>query len=117
LQSQLKKQLSEDMIYYSKRMGLFPEDTPQLLMSKKEYSKFFDADMNDMIDSNELGSCRRKFRMLFVDINKRIVYRKFEKRISDILMNGKIFPDRDIPMYGWGLPIYDCKSRTRESNL
>ena len=45
----LKEQLHKDLIYYSKHIGILQEEIPKLLTSKKEYSKFFGTNMNDMI--------------------------------------------------------------------
>jgi hypothetical protein len=71
---QLKEQLHKDLKSYSKGIGILQEEIPKLLTNKKEYSEFFGTDMNDMIGRHVLGSCRRNFRMIFVDTNKRYDY-------------------------------------------
>lgn len=131
--------------------------------------------MNDMIGRDELGSCRREFRMIFVDIYKHRMYSgginyfdnrqyyndskyrrewrlrlnksgmithkmryfeymkvlvhelvhyrfpylrhgdKFEKRIEEILVDGRTYPYRHVPKNGGGLPLYNCDEAARAS--
>jgi hypothetical protein len=73
--SQIKEELFKDLKYFSNEMGILPTEIPHLATSVKEYSEYFGTDMSNMVDKNELGECRSKLGIIFVNINKHTIIR------------------------------------------